>query len=311
MKKCSIYICLLLTLLNATSWAQKVVRSEVQIDTNQIRIGEPVTLIWKAVVSSEQKNLAIQWPLFPDSTQKLELTSIPKLDTLTSGSDVIYQQTLQITSFEEGNWEWPSMQAYVLTDGTGLVDSFQSRPIVIKVSTVDADTSQPFKAIKPLQEVRFNFWDYWMYILAGLLLLLLIVWFVRRKKPIDTKISEPSIQTPPHVLALEQLRLLEKQKPWEQDVKRYYTDLTDILRTYFEKGFGLAAQESTTAELLNDIKPITQLNQQRVNIESILRLADLAKFAKWQPEPDDHQRCLNKAMEIVEWTKPQQSSKEL
>jgi hypothetical protein len=62
--------------------------------------------------------------------------------------------------------------------------------------------------------------------------------------------------------------------------------------------------EQTSDELLENIKPVTRLNQQRNNLQYILQTADLAKFAKLQPQPEEHESCMKKAYEIIEWTKP-------
>jgi hypothetical protein len=64
--------------------------------------------------------------------------------------------------------------------------------------------------------------------------------------------------------------------------------------------------EQTSEELLKNIKPVTKLNQQRDKLRSLLAIADLAKFAKLQPTADEHEDCMQKAEEILEWTRPKE-----
>jgi hypothetical protein len=69
--------------------------------------------------------------------------------------------------------------------------------------------------------------------------------------------------------------------------------------------------EQTSDELLQKIKPITKLNQQKNNLQYILQTADLAKFAKLQPVQEDHEASMRKAYEILEWTKPKEEVEQM
>ncbi|WP_343305050.1 hypothetical protein AAHN97_26265 [Chitinophaga niabensis] len=280
-------------------------------DTTQIRIGEPIKLEVTAKVmiyALKGANLKVVFPNLPDSLNHIEITDRTPIDT--SGSNEqqkLFKQIITITSFDSGRWEMPPMKFEVFSVTDGSYDSVFTEPFFIDVNTVPVDTTKAFKPIKALRSVGWNILDYWPYLLACLALsaaivLYFVFWHKKRKPAVAAPPAKPA--KAPYQLAMEQLQLLEKEKPWNSDVKLYYTQLTDILRQYFEQQFHIAALEQTSAELMQNIKPVTVLNQQRDKLQSILTLADLAKFAKLQPSPQEHEDCLRKAIAVVEWTKP-------
>ena len=278
-------------------------------DTTRIRIGEPVKVDLTAKVmlyALKGANIKVIFPNIPDSSNHIELVERTQLDTTGSNDNQrIWRQTVTFTSFDSGRWELPPMkfEVYSVTDGS--YDSVFTDPIFIDVGTVAVDTTKAFKPIKPLRVVGINWLDYWFLVLGGFLLITAIIlyftmWRNRKKAPKPLPIV-PSKS--PFERAVEALDKLEKEQPWQTDVKGYYTSLTDVLRNYFEQQFNIPAMEQTTAELMDDIKPVTILNQQRNEIYAILSLADLAKFAKLQPSPQEHEDSLRKARAVVEWTR--------
>lgn len=279
-------------------------------DTTQIRIGEAVNISVTAKVmlyALKGANIKVVFPNLPDSLNHLEIVERSPLDTTGSNENQkLWKQTIRLTSFDSGRWELPPMKFEVFSVTDGSYDSVFTDPIFIDVNTVAVDTTKAFKPIKPLRSVSWNLLDYWPFLLGGMLLIALIVlYFVfwRKRKPAAAP-EPPKPSKLPYQLAVEQLEQLGREKTWNTDVKLYYTQLTDILRLYFEQQFHIAALEQTSAELLQNIKPVTVLNQQRDKLQNILVLADLAKFAKLQPSPQEHEDCLQKAIAIVEWTKP-------
>jgi len=287
-------------------------------DTDKIRIGEQVRLELSARVDLnklKQAGLQMAFPSLPDSFNHWEVVDRSALDTVTSANtqEQLLRQTLTLTSFDSGHWEIPALK-FEMIAASGSVDSAFSAPIGIDVNTVAVDTTKAFKPIKTIRTVGWSIWDYWLYMVIGaaVVLLALGLWWYLRRRPARAPAPPPAPQEPAYDRTLRQLKELEAEKVWQAgNVKEYYSRLTDILRTYFEEQFGIAALEQTTAELLQNIKPVTILNQQRDKLRGLLSLADLAKFAKLQPTPEEHADSMQKAVEIVEWTKPAVAGKEV
>ncbi|UYQ93074.1 hypothetical protein MKQ68_23620 [Chitinophaga horti] len=290
--------------------AQDYLEVKAVPDTTQIRIGEQFKLHLSARVqlaASPGVHFKIVFPHVPDSFAHFELVERSEIDTTGSNNlEKIFRQTVTLTSFDSGRWQVPPMKFEVFSATDGSYDSVFSKPIDIDVNTVAVDTTKAFKPIKPLRTVKWLWTDYILYIAAGVLLLVvigLLIWFSRQKR-VPKFVAPPPTETP-YEAAIRQLQQMKTEQAWNNgDIKLFYTQLTDILRVYIEKQFRIAALEQTSAELLQNIKPITILNQQRDKLSAILTLADLAKFAKLQPAPQEHEQCVQSAIEFVEWSKP-------
>jgi hypothetical protein len=274
------------------------------VDTNNIRLGEPIQLRLSASLPPQGMNIV--FPQIPDSFGHFEVVRRSPLDTTAQGNTKLLGQTIVLTSFDSGRWDIPALR-FDLLSGGNITDSAFTGPLSIDVNTVTVDTTKAFKPIKAVRTVAWSFWDYWLYFAIGITVLLvaigLIVYF--RSKPKKAVPVPVAVVVPPYEIALQQLQQLRSEKVWQQgDIKQYYTRLTDILRTYFEQQFNIPALEQTTEELLQHIKPVTILNQQRDKLRALLNLADLAKFAKLMPSPDEHEGAMQHAQEIIEWTKP-------
>jgi hypothetical protein len=103
------------------------------------------------------------------------------------------------------------------------------------------------------------------------------------------------------LMDLEKLRLL---KLWQSGkVKEYHSSLTDIVRTYLEDQFRLKALESTTSEILGDLREHTAIPKENQDaLLKILSMADLVKFAKYQPVAEDHEQSMTVAVDFVNRT---------
>lgn len=305
-----IFLCCLLGLLYPFSLlAQQVVDVTAKADTNSIRIGEQIKLQLTAKLTPAQfkdANFKILFPVLPDSLDHFEVVTRSSLDTLVNQDQHVLHQTFTLTSFDSGHWEIPPMRFEVFTGANTTPDSAITLPVGIDVNTVAVDTTKAFKPIKAVQSVPWNIWDYWLYIAIGITIVLVAIgiwWYLRTRPKKEKVINIPTVS--PYEIATQELKVLKEEKLWQQgDIKQYYTRLTDILRTYFEHQFSIAALEQTSEELLQNIKPVTKLNQQRDKLRGLLAIADLAKFAKLQPTADEHEECMQKAEEILEWTKP-------
>lgn len=296
---------ILFALLGYGFASQAQVQVSARTDTDHIRIGEQVKLILSATVPNQGVGNVI-FPQLPDSFSHWEVVSRTGLDTSAANGNKVFQQTLVLTSFDSGSWDLPALKFDVLNNGA-VTDSAFTDSLRIEVGTVAVDTTKAFKPIKAVRSVPWNFWDYWLYFAIGFSVIIigigLLVYFRSRPKKVVVKPAAPAV--PPYEVALLALKQLREEKLWQQgDVKQYYTRITDVLRAYFEQQFNIPALEQTSEELLQHIKPVTVLNQQRDRLRDLLTVADLAKFAKLHPTPEEHERALSQAFEIVEWTKP-------
>ena len=134
-------------------------------------------------------------------------------------------------------------------------------------------------------------------VLIGVIFLLLK--FLRKKE-------SPNIVISPYEIALQKLRDLQRgsfENP--ADYKRYFFELSEITRAYFEGRFDFPATDRTTEELNQEISRMEDLSGEHSQLFiKILKEADKVKFMDYlstQPKTDE---TLKKALHFIESTKP-------
>ncbi|MEE9350188.1 MAG: BatD family protein [Flavobacteriaceae bacterium] len=271
----SAYLCVIILLFTTISFAQIT----TQTDTTKIRIGEQFTL--KYIVDKSQK-IQFQKNLQLDSLKHLEVIKSFDLDTIKN--QIIKKYTL--TSFDSGHYAIPPQ--LVMSNGKVL----KTDSIWIDVSTVAVDTTkQKLFPIKSVQSQAFTLKDYatnyWYYALAFLALLAAIWYFFIRKKEDE---EERLAKIPPFEMAIQELENLDKKLLWQNNkTKEYYSELTDIVRNFIEKELKVPALESTTNELVKNLKSLNNIQKLDISKKTFLKLktllqeADLVKFAKSKP----------------------------
>ena len=95
----------------------------------------------------------------------------------------------------------------------------------------------------------------------------------------------------PFEIAINSLNELDEKKINSQiEYKIYYTQMTDIIKNYFEKDVEISAFESTSNELIEKIILLKKSKKLKLSKETIddfrkvLENADLVKFAKYKPD---------------------------
>jgi hypothetical protein len=156
--------------------------------------------------------------------------------------------------------------------------------------------------------------DYVTYGAIGLILFGLIVWlaawlivrYMRKRKAMP----RPVPKIPPHVVANKALVELGHRKLWQKGkFKAYYTALTSILRTYISSRWDVGALEMTTDEIIMALRDVDMPSASRTDLITILRTADMVKFAKAEPEAEDNEENLSRALYFVENTKEEDKAR--
>jgi hypothetical protein len=291
----------LLCCMGSMAHAQTLVRARA--DANRITIGDQIRFWLEVQPATDQTKVG--WAHIPDSIPGLEIIEKGPVDTIKASDTLLFRQRIILTGFDSGAYYIPAF-SFEVQDGNQTQLLFTDS-LPLQVHTIEVDTTQAIKPIKEIIEVPFSIWDYWMIIVGILLLLGLLVflwyYFVKNKKVKIPTISKQPVEKP-HQKAMRLLNELEAKQRWQQgQVKEYYSELSDITRIYLEERFGIAAMEQTTDELLATLKKQSdaraELRRLRSELKVLLRTADLAKFAKASPLPQEHIDCMTAAKEIV------------
>ena len=266
----------------------------IKTDTTKIRIGEQIQY---EIIVNETDDVQFS-KLQLDNLKKVEVVQSFKIDSLKNRLIKKYA----ITSFDSGRWVLPRQKVLIKNK------SFLTDSVIIDVATVPVDTiKQPMYPIKTIKNEPYTFRDYQKYFWGLLLLLLiigLILYFVLRKKPTPEEIIA---KIPPFDRAKQRLIELDDKKLLKQNkVKRYYVELTDIVRSFIEREMNIPALESTTDELLETITDFNNSSSLNIPKETLLKLqrllqeADLVKFAKSKPLPNEIELHRNDAETIID-----------
>ena len=271
----------------------------IKIDTTKIRIGEQIQ--YEIIVNETEEVQFSKLQL--DSLKKVEVVQSYKIDSLKNRLIKKYA----LTSFDSGRWILPRQKVFIKNK------AFLTDSIIIDVATVPVDTiKQPMYSIKTIKNEPYTFSDYQKYLwwlIALLLIIAIILYFVLRKKPTPEEIIA---KIPPFDLAKQRLKELDSKKLLKQNkVKRYYVELTDIVRSFIEREMNIPALESTTDELLETITDFNDSSNLNIPKETLSKLrillqeADLVKFAKSKPLLNEIELHRNDAENIIDRLHPE------
>jgi hypothetical protein len=281
------------------------------IDTSNYTIGDYIKLKLAATYDS---SYTIQFPVLPETIQLDSLHSIEVIatdfsDSTINGKIIKHNAVYTLMAFDSGSYSFQPLTVLFFDKKENLVDSLQSNTITFFVATIEVDTAQGIKPIKDPLDLPFTIAEIKDQLIYGTLVLLLIILAIYlylryRKKPKPIVEAAPEIKRPSHEIALEKLEDLKQQKLWQQgEVKAYHSALSEIIREYLENRFDIVALEATTDEIVEKMRIFAVAKEQKMALQELLELADLVKFAKVKPLPDEHERSYKIAFEFIMATK--------
>ncbi len=306
MKRHFTYIFLLLTLVTPRLFSQSIT-AKATLDSNKILVGDQVRLKVQVTYPS---GVSVLWPALNDSlNSNIEIVKKSKIDTLNKGAkNITLSQYYTITSFDSGSFYVPQISfKYKKPGDTSYLEALTDS-VLLMSNTVKVDTTLAIKDIKGPLNVPLTFMEvlpYIIIIIGTALIVWLVIYIIRKRRRGESFIKFSKPKLPPHEIALLALISLRNKKLWQNNfVKEYYTELTEITRTYIEGRFGILAMEMTTDEIMVALLPQGIQGNLNSKLRQMLILADLVKFAKSSPLPNEHDQCLDIAFEFVNMTKP-------
>ncbi len=257
-------------------------------------IGEPVRL-----------TLTVNVPVYTEVTlPKFTLDWLPFMVTSVgevrvSTDDAVarttYQQDLIVILWKPGDYETPeTFVDYRLSDSpetfrVSVEPAFFSVPSVLNPNDLTLRPLKPPLALPYLSPV----------LLLGILGVLVAAglygarWFKRQRQTWTAAVpADASSRT---------LNELQRIAGLALPAFRTYPLVGDALRRYVEAQFHVTVEDLTTAELLDALQTLPELNDQhRLELRRILDRVDLVKFAQYQPEADSTRKLLQAAARWVE-----------
>lgn len=300
-QSCAVVLVLLLAVLFCQLPAQaQDVHVTAKVDKSGISIGDWITLHMEV---SGPADLSVSWPSFSEAPKGLEIVRVEKPAMTKTDRNTTTSMNVILTAFEEGKFAIPPQTIRYSTAKESSQKTLETPPIEIAVRAIPVDTTKDIKDIKPPVNLRISFREILPYLLgaAGAGLLIWLASYLLKKRERGEKILPQAPARPPREIALEALRLLEAEKLWQQGrEKEYHARISDILRTYIEQTFEMPAMEMTTNLILAAPTVKAFDPDMKRKLSEILERADLVKFAKFRPLPDEHQKSIDGAVWFVQ-----------
>lgn len=304
----------LLLILAVSANAQRI-KATASIDSTNILLGDQVKLFLEI---DHPKNVNITFPNVPDSlVEFVEVLGRSEIDTFEL-DDETFQKQIQsylITSFDSGSYRIPPFWFKIDLDDRR--DSIPTNSVTLHVYSMPIDTTRGPTDIKYPYDAPVTLKEVTPYIL-GIILIAAILFFIfyaikRRKnnKPIFVLPKKP--KEPAHIIALRELDRIKNEKIWQKGkIKQYYSEVTETLRKYIEDRFEIPAMEQTSGETIESFRKQKDLLKEKTfnNLNQMLKLADMVKFAKYQASPDDDNMTLVNAYFFINDTKPEEKKQE-
>lgn len=287
---------------------------QAKLDSNTITIGDQVNL----TISVSNSDGAIIYFPTPDNINNGKIEVVQQSYDTTfdqSGKIISFNQTSTLTSFEDGMDTIADLKVRCLLPDNSLVE-ISVDTLMLEINDVEVDTTLAIKDIAGIISVPYTFKDFLPWILL-IVLVAIVAWLsyyiykrLKDKKPI-LPVAKPVVVVPEEK-ALADLESLRVAGLWKNgQIKEYHTVLTDIVRAYIEAKLGISAVEMTSDQILDNYSelrnmPIGSLEK----LQQILTTADMVKFAKSEPLPNEHDRSMNYAVSFVQETANAVNAKE-
>ncbi len=284
-----------------------------QLDSTSLWLGAQNQLHITAVSNNGEQ---VTLPVFAEEiTPDLEIVDRSGIDRKEQKSgQVTLSQDYTITAFKDSLFLIPALPFVVDND------TIFSQPVSLNVvQPFVLDTTYAITDIKPIQKATIYWWGIlrWvllLWLIAGIAVIAYYIYLrLSHKDAAQEETIDPELLRPCDEVAIEKLDKIKEEKKWEEGKqKEYFSELTFVIREYIGRRYGIRSTEKTSDQTLQSIRPILVENEQKPlyeQLDRMLRLADLVKFAKWRTTPDEDMLSLKAAYNFVNETKHTEEEK--
>ncbi len=269
----------------------------VEVDQKEISIAERLNLVINVTADEDYE---VELPGFGENLEQFGIvdyhTSQPRL---VDKARRRISRSYVLEPFLSGEYTIPPMRVLFWEKGEKekSLHEVETDALVIGVTSLLPEDKADLKLndIKPpVQLPRSLSTGVWIGIVICVLcagvIVCVVIW---RMKKSGRDMLERGI--PPHEAAFQELDALVAEDLIKKgDVKQFYRRVSNILRHYIERRFGLRAPEQTTVEFLTGLERDEQLpDQYNVLLGAFLTHCDLVKFAEHQPTTEDIQKTFD------------------
>jgi len=261
------------------------------------------TLTFSVVVERE-KSIHINLPDIGSRISGFRITDFGTEEKEEEKTRALIRKWFSLRADIAGSYVLPEIEIPYSVDGTQ--KSVKTSELFVEVQSpkTAGDASQAgsdIRDIKPLERspIPWGRWIALVAILTGAAAGFLIYRWKKRKAP---KWVPPL----PHEVALQKLdELVLPPKADPQLVKRFYFNLSEIVRCYVEDRYGLRATDMTSEEIIRQLKKNSVLPEgEKPAFVTFLKETDTVKFTDFYPPVEIARTVRDRAKKFVIQTKP-------
>ena len=243
-----------------------------ELDTSIASVGDQI--VWSIRLSNIEKNLSLEFPKLEVKSDSISIISQSNI----LDNNLIIGQSFKLSFWETGDFLTPFYYVKVVNDINKEEFNFEPERHSVKVLSVLDENStnsvRPLKGPVPVDSVFPMALFIKIFLMLFFISLMIFIWTKRRS---STKImNNIKNQISPHELAKNRLLHLDTNG----FSKEFYSELSHITRQFVEKSYYIRTLEMTTEEISQN-KNILEMNDDIFSEwVSLLKKADLIKFAK-------------------------------
>ncbi|MFA7420602.1 MAG: hypothetical protein WCZ90_13035 [Melioribacteraceae bacterium] len=276
----------------------------VSTDTTVYQVGDYITLIIEA---RYDKSISIKLPPVKDSIKVLDYIQTLPVDKKEVDGKIVEYHKFIFSKYDSAQVTIPSLNIEYSEGKSGEKKFLATTPITITINKLQVNQQEDIRDVKEPYTIPLPWWIILLVVVGtvGLAIggyYLYKYWKKRKEGKIELK---PEVIIPPYDIALAKLDELGQKKLWQNGkVKEFHSEVTEIVREYFEKRFNFRALEMPSSEIL---PVLSYLEEGKVIVETADKFfsnADLVKFAKFEPMPHINDEMMTQAYEMVKLTIP-------
>lgn len=292
----------LLFILSIVSVNAQSISVTATTDTSSYKVGDYITLTLEL---RYDKSIKVQLPPVKDSVKVLDYIQTLPSDKKESEGNVTEIHKFIFSKYDSAQVTIPSMLVYYTLGNSTDNRILATTPITITINKLQVNQQEDIRDVKEPMTIPLPWWIILLIIVSIVALALggyYLFKFLKKRKEGKVE-AKPEIIIPPHEIALAKLDELDGKKLWQSGkVKEYHSEVTEIVREYFEKRFNFRALEMPSSEILPVLSYLEEAKSIVEIADKFFSNADLVKFAKFEPMPHVNDEMLKQAYEIIKKT---------
>ena len=281
----------------------------LELDPPEATVGTPVTVRLRVDDPTFDPN-RIEWVDFEVDPERWHCDSAWQRDwnAVTDGKPGPWRTELR--PFEVGALSIPATTVrYKDASGEPVEMQLTTATLTVKSVRAQGAAAPPDLTLRGPVEIPRNWWPLWIG-LAAAVVVASIAWFVaryllRRQRKTEAPLQPAAPQLPAGVWAL---RELERRRALPVcrtgPPKAVFSLVSELIRLYLDRRYGIAAIDLTTTECLRELQRIRPGESVVERVRVFLDECDLVKFTKYAPPNERWATIWEDARQLIFQTTP-------